>query len=88
MDALVKPYARACGALVLVLYLAMAGMLPAHGATLFSGPASGYQDQLFGVAVVSPSDVWAVGYTCMRRASCGKPLSDLSAMEVGHCSGR
>lgn len=62
MGALAKPGTRVGGALVLFLCLIAAGALPAHGVTLSSG--SGYQDQLLGVTVVSPSDVWAVGLHC------------------------
>ena len=61
---------RICGALFLLfLCLTAAGALPAEGATSRSSSYSGYQNQLFGVAAVSPGDVWAVGLHC--PSTCG-----------------
>ncbi len=61
---LVKPLGRVGGLSALVFCLATAG-----GATAPTSSAAGYQNQLFGVAALSPADVWAVGIHC--SGGCG-----------------
>lgn len=68
MGGLVKSLGRIAGLSVLMFCLA-AGGGAAHGGAEPVNSAVGYQDQLFGVAALSPANVWAVGIHC--TVSCG-----------------
>jgi len=41
------------------------------GSTASLSTTQGYQDQLFGVAALSPSNTWAVGLHCPVKYECG-----------------
>jgi hypothetical protein len=73
---LVKPLGRVGGPSALVFCLAAAsGAAP--GATAPASSAAGYENQLFGVAALSPANVWAVGIHCTYSCGAepqGKPL--------------
>jgi hypothetical protein len=71
MGGLVKLPGRVGGLAALVFCLAAAGgAAPGAGAPVSS--AAGYQDQLLGVAALSPADVWAVGIHCLRGCGGGQ----------------
>jgi hypothetical protein len=68
MSRFLKPLAGIAGLSALALCLAATGGA-AHGTAASVSATPGYQNQLSGVAALSPTNVWAAGIHC--PGSCG-----------------